>query len=80
MTIVTVSHNLNIIASGAKSVACVNRVLIYNNKPIITQEMLNVLYGLHDAHSCHLGQYLQEEMAHIGHLEHNAEITTGRGK
>ncbi|MCA1926787.1 MAG: ATP-binding cassette domain-containing protein [Calditerrivibrio sp.] len=67
MTIITVSHNLNIVTSGAKSVACVNKILLFNDKPVITKEMLGLMYGLHDAHSCHFGHYLEEEIEHIQH-------------
>ncbi len=65
MTIIMVTHNLGLIMSGAKSVACVNKNLIYMDKPQINQEMIDLMYGIHDAHSCHLGQYLKDEMKHI---------------
>ncbi|ADR18689.1 metal ABC transporter ATP-binding protein [Calditerrivibrio nitroreducens] len=65
MTIVMVTHNLGLIMSGVKSVACVNRKLIFMNKPQINQEMIELMYGVHDQHSCHLGQYLHDEIAHI---------------
>ncbi|MEF3254723.1 MAG: ATP-binding cassette domain-containing protein [Deferribacterales bacterium] len=67
MTILVVSHNLSIVTSGPKSIACVNKTLIYNEKPFLTKEMLELLFGIHDAHTCHFGQYLQEEMEHIKH-------------
>jgi len=65
MTIVMVTHNLGLIMSGVKSVACVNRKLIFMNKPQINQDMIELMYGVHDQHSCHLGQYLHDEIAHI---------------
>lgn len=65
MTIIMVTHNLGLIMSGAKSVACVNKNLIYLDKPQINQDMIDLMYGIHDAHSCHLGQYLKDEMKHI---------------
>lgn len=67
MTIIAVSHNLNIITSGAKSVACVNKILLHNDKPVISKEMSGLLYGLHDSHHCHFGHYIEEEIEHMQH-------------
>jgi zinc transport system ATP-binding protein len=67
VTIVVVSHNLNFIASKIYSLACVNRQLIYNNSPVLTPEMMTMIYGSHDEHQCQVGAYLQEELHHISH-------------
>lgn len=51
MTIVLVSHDLSVISSAVKSVACVNRTLHHHQTPHITSEMLSATYG-HGAHAC----------------------------
>ncbi|WP_461208384.1 metal ABC transporter ATP-binding protein [Desulfocurvus sp. DL9XJH121] len=45
MTIVYVSHDLSVVASGAHSVACVNRNVHFHPRPEITRDMLDVMYG-----------------------------------
>jgi zinc transport system ATP-binding protein len=44
MTIVAVSHDMMILSSHVKSVACVNRDLHYHDSGEITQEMLDATY------------------------------------
>jgi zinc transport system ATP-binding protein len=44
VTIVSVSHDLMILSSHVKSVACVNRELYYHDSGEITQEMLDQVY------------------------------------
>ena len=44
MTIVAVSHDMMILSSHVKSVACVNRDLHYHDSGEITQEMLDAAY------------------------------------
>ncbi len=44
VTIVSVSHDLMILSSHVKSVACVNRELFYHDSGEITQEMLDQVY------------------------------------
>jgi zinc transport system ATP-binding protein len=65
MTILMVTHNLGLIMSGVKSVACVNRRLLYLDKPQINHDMIDLMYGMHDSHSCQLGKYLHDEIKHI---------------
>ena len=62
MTIIVVSHDLNLIASKIYSLACVNKKLIYNSEAILTDEMMELLYGTHDTHSCSVGAYLSEKI------------------
>lgn len=45
MTVVYVSHDLSIVASGASSVACVNRTLHFHPTPEVTRDMLDMMYG-----------------------------------
>ncbi|WP_319471957.1 ABC transporter ATP-binding protein [uncultured Pseudodesulfovibrio sp.] len=45
MTIVMVSHDISSLASGVKSVACVNRSLHFHNAPKITGDMFRMGYG-----------------------------------
>jgi zinc transport system ATP-binding protein len=44
MTIVSVSHDLMVLSSHVKAVACVNRELYYHDSGEITQEMLDQVY------------------------------------
>jgi zinc transport system ATP-binding protein len=44
MTIIVVSHDLSILSSYAKSVACVNRTLYYHDQAEFTQAMLETSY------------------------------------
>jgi len=64
MTIIVVSHDLNLTASKIYSLACVNKKLIYNSEPFLTDEMMELLYGAHNIHSCSVGAYLAEKTHH----------------
>ena len=64
MTIIVVSHDLNLTASKIYSLACVNKKLIYNPEPVLTDEMMELLYGTHNVHSCSVGAYLAEKTHH----------------
>lgn len=44
MTIIVVSHDLSVLSSHAKSVACVNRTLFYHDAGELTQGMLEAVY------------------------------------
>lgn len=44
MTIIVVSHDLSVLSSHAKSVACVNRTLFYHDAAELTQGMLESVY------------------------------------
>ncbi|GAB6058590.1 metal ABC transporter ATP-binding protein [Desulfonatronum parangueonense] len=44
MTIIVVSHDLSILSSYAKSVACVNKALFYHDQAEFTQNMLEATY------------------------------------
>jgi len=43
-TIMSITHDVGVISRYVKSVACVNRTLIYHEAPRITQEMLDMAY------------------------------------
>jgi zinc transport system ATP-binding protein len=45
MTVVMVSHDISSLASGVKSVACVNRTLHFHKAPELTGEMFRMSYG-----------------------------------
>jgi zinc transport system ATP-binding protein len=45
MTVVMVSHDISSLASGVKSVACVNRTLHFHKAPELTGEMFKMGYG-----------------------------------
>ena len=60
ITICIVSHDMSILASRLTSLACVNRRLAYSHKPELTEEMVTLLYGSHDPHSCPAGAYIKD--------------------
>jgi len=68
MTIIVVSHNLSLVVSSINSVACVNRQLISNRESTLTEPMMQLLYGSHDAHQCAIGTYAMEEAEHLMRL------------
>lgn len=45
MTVIMVSHDISSLASGVKSVACVNRTLHFHKAPEITDDMFAMTYG-----------------------------------
>lgn len=47
ITIVIVSHDIHIVTSRVKSVACVNRLVQYSPRAELTPEMLSLMYGEH---------------------------------
>lgn len=52
MTIVCVSHDLSVIGSGVKSVACVNRTMHFHDAPELDAGMLRMMYGADHAQRC----------------------------
>ncbi len=64
-TILVVTHDLSIMATQITSLACLNKKLLYNDQPVLTQEMLTLLYGYHDESTCAIGRYAIEEAAHL---------------
>ncbi|MFW6414905.1 MAG: metal ABC transporter ATP-binding protein [Thermodesulfobacteriota bacterium] len=51
VTILVVSHDLSITSAGIDSLGCLNRKLVYSPEPKLTQEMFELLYGVH-RHTC----------------------------
>jgi zinc transport system ATP-binding protein len=51
VTVVMVSHDVSVVWSAVKSVACVNRTLFYHPRAEITEHMVRMMYGGEDA-SC----------------------------
>lgn len=58
VTTLVVSHDMSILASGATAVACVNGRLLHADKPELTREMVDLLYGVHDP-ECPMDAYLR---------------------
>jgi len=58
VTTLVVSHDLSILAAGVTSVACVNGRLLHAAEPRLTQEMVDLLYGVHQP-TCPLDAYLR---------------------
>ena len=59
LTILSVSHDLTIMASHITSMACVNHRLVYNPAPTLTEEMMTMLYGAHE-HSCAMDGHIRQ--------------------
>lgn len=74
MTIVAVSHDLSLAAAKLSSMACVNRRLIHNPRPELTQEMLALLYGEH-GDACPMCNFTKDVSAYFqpGHLRPGLE-------
>ncbi|MFU2209466.1 metal ABC transporter ATP-binding protein [Solidesulfovibrio sp. C21] len=71
VTSLVVSHDLSILAAGVTAVACVNARVLYAPQPKLTQEMVDLLYGVH-SHTCPLDAYLRRitpELAGFTSLE-----------
>ncbi len=66
ITIVIVSHDIHIVTSKVKSVACVNQRLFYNSRPELTPEMLTLMYGEHNE-TCPAGTTLNELSQRLGY-------------
>ena len=65
MTVVMVSHDISSLASGVKSVACVNRGLHFHKAPEITGDMFQMSYGGDGADNC-----CPVELITHGHVPH----------
>jgi len=52
VTVVLVSHDVSVIWSAVKSVACVNRTLYFHPRAEITDDMVRLMYGSQDDPSC----------------------------
>uniref|UniRef100_I2Q1W4 ATPase component of Mn/Zn ABC-type transporter n=1 Tax=Desulfovibrio sp. U5L TaxID=596152 RepID=I2Q1W4_9BACT len=71
VTSLVVSHDMSILAAGVTAVACVNGRLAYSPEPRLTQEMVDLLYGVH-RHTCPLDAYLRRmppDLAGLSPLE-----------
>ncbi|MBU1001840.1 MAG: metal ABC transporter ATP-binding protein [Proteobacteria bacterium] len=62
MSIIYVSHDLSVVASGAHSVACVNGSVHFHPRPEITREMLTMMYG--DKHTCPVEVFTHGDVPH----------------
>jgi zinc transport system ATP-binding protein len=65
LTILTVSHDLSILGSRIHAIACVNRRLLYTPAPVLTDEMLQMLYGAHE-HTCAMDDFMRTVSAQFG--------------
>lgn len=58
VTSLVVSHDLSILAAGVTAVACVNGRMAYAPEPKLTQDMMDLLYGIH-RHTCPMDAFLR---------------------
>ena len=73
LTVVLVSHDISVTAPIIHSVACVNRQLIYNDKPELTSDMLSLMYGVH-ADSCPMSIYLSDLSQFVVSHQHHVDV------
>jgi zinc transport system ATP-binding protein len=64
MTVIMVSHDISSLASGVKSVACVNRKLHFHRAPEVTDDMFTMAYGGAGDQCCPV------ELVTHGHVPH----------
>nr|WP_203529652.1 ABC transporter ATP-binding protein [Pseudodesulfovibrio sp. JC047] len=64
MTVIMVSHDISSLASGVKSVACVNKTLHFHDAPVVTGDMFKMSYGDTDHECCPV------ELVTHGHVPH----------
>ncbi|WP_157068103.1 ATP-binding cassette domain-containing protein, partial [Desulfosarcina cetonica] len=64
VSIIVVSHDLLVVSTYIKSVACVNRRLHYHNQAEITGDMLETMYP------CTVEEVCPVELVTHGHLPH----------
>ena len=72
MTVIMVSHDISSLASGVKSVACVNRTLHFHNAPEITDNMFSMTYGGSGDQCCPV------ELVTHGHVPHRVLAPHGQ--
>ncbi|QGY38756.1 ATP-binding cassette domain-containing protein [Pseudodesulfovibrio cashew] len=70
MTVIMVSHDISALASGVKSVACVNRNLHFHNSPQITREMYQSSYGAPEGECCPMDLVTHGKVPHRVLAEH----------
>lgn len=58
ITILVVSHDLSVTAAGLTGMAAVNGRLVQNTTPVLTPEMLRMVYGNHE-HTCPMDEYMR---------------------
>ena len=73
MTVVMVSHDVSSLASGVKSVACVNRTLHFHKAPEITGDMFKMSYGGTGESCCPVELVTHGDVPHRVLLHHDHE-------
>lgn len=73
MTILMVSHDITALASGVKSVACVNRGLHFHEAPEITGDMYRMSYGSSDGDCCPVDLVTHGTIPHRVLASHDGE-------
>ncbi|MEF2231245.1 MAG: ABC transporter ATP-binding protein [Pseudodesulfovibrio sp.] len=73
ITVVMVSHDISSLASGVKSVACVNRTLHFHKAPEITGDMFKMSYGGDGENCCPVELVTHGDVPHRVLLHHDRE-------
>ncbi len=58
-TVILVSHDLAAAVPQATAVTCINRQVIHNPAPVLTEPMLELMYGVHRA-NCPMGTFIHD--------------------
>ncbi len=58
-TVILISHDLAAAVPQATAVTCINRRVIHHPAPVLTEPMLELIYGVHRA-SCPLGTFIHD--------------------
>ncbi len=60
ITVVMVSHDLSLSVTRVNKIACVNKRLVISSSGAFTKEMLGLIYGIHQNHSCPVSPYYRD--------------------
>ncbi len=60
ITVLMVSHDLSLSVTRVNRIACVNKRLIVSSSGEFTKEMLGLIYGIHQNHSCPVSPYYRD--------------------
>ena len=60
ISILMVTHDMSLSAAGVDRLACLNRWLIESSEPVLSKEMMELMYGVHENHNCPMYHEMRE--------------------
>jgi zinc transport system ATP-binding protein len=60
ISILMVTHDTSLSAAGVDRLACLNRWLIESSEPVLSKEMMELMYGVHEDHNCPMYHEMRE--------------------